>query len=227
MGLSPLGLKFCPSSLIMRHSALHGPHTTAGMLCAHLCQATGVGCGGDPIKPCTRTGTQIISHFPSEEAVPDAALGPNPDPCPDRLVEAKKGIKKCFPLIPGVLSFLDTPKCASCGSQPYEELDIWLVRSESWAVPGCTHFLITHLGGSVHSLSENSSTHRYKSMCWKARRQMASITPCNQTQDADDLKQLEWEFSYLRVLKRFHSSYAQWRGSSSKDISEAEIFKYS
>lgn len=118
------------------------------------------------------------------------------------------GIKKCFPLIPGVLSFLDAPKCASCVHSLYKELDAWLVRPESLAVPGCTQFLITHLGGCVHSLSENSSAHRYKSMYWKAGRQMASITPCNQTQDADDLKQLEWEFSYLRVLKRFHSSCA-------------------
>lgn len=132
---------------------------------------------------------------------------PRPNTSPDRLV-GEKGIKKCFPLIPGVSSFLDTPKCASCGSQPHEELDTWLVRSEGLAVPGCTHFLTTHLGGSVHSVSENSSAHRYKSTYWKAGRQMASITPCNQTQDADELKQLEWEFSYLRVLKRFHSSCA-------------------
>lgn len=206
MSLSLFGLQLCPSSLSQRLSALQGPPITDGIPCAHPCQATGVGCGEDSINPCRRTGTQIISHFPLGEAVPDAALGPSPVPW--QTGGSKKGTKKCFPLIPGVLSFLDTPKCASCGSQPYEELDIWLVRSESLAVPGCTHFLITRLGGSVRSLSENSSTHRYKSMCWKAGRQMASITPCNQTQDADDLKQLEWEFSYLRVLKRFHSSSA-------------------
>lgn len=58
----------------------------------------------------------------------------------------------------------------------------------------------------MHCVSENSSTHRYTSTYWKEGRQMVSITPRNQTQDADDPKQLEWVFSYHRVLKRFHSS---------------------
>lgn len=154
-GTLPPGLQLCPSSLCQRHSSSQGPHITDGILCAHLCQATPVGCGGHSIKPRERTGIQVMSHFSSGAPVPDAAPGPNPDPCPDRLVGAK-GIKKYFPVIPGVLSFLDTPKCSSRGSQPCEEFDAWFVRSESLAAPGCTHFLITHLGGSVHSFSENT-----------------------------------------------------------------------
>lgn len=52
---------------------------------------------------------------------------------------------------------------------------------------------------------------------------MVSITPCNQTQDADDPKQLEWEFSYHKVLKRFHSLHAWWHGCSSRDASETGV----
>lgn len=155
MGLSPPDLQLCPSSLCPRHSSSQGPHITDGILCAHLCQATQMGCGGHSIKPCERTGIRSCPISHQGVPVPDAALGPNPDPCPNRLVGAE-GIKKHFPVIPGVLSFLDAPKCSSCGSQPCEEFDVCLVRSESLAVPGCTHFLITRLGGSVHSFSENT-----------------------------------------------------------------------
>lgn len=58
-------------------------------------------------------------------------------------------------------------------------------------------------------VSENSSTRRYINTFtyWKKVKQMVSITPCHQTQDADDPKQLEWEFSYHRVLQRCHSSH--------------------
>lgn len=76
---------------------------------------------------------------------------------------------------------LDTPKCASCGSWLYEEFDMWLLRSERLAVPGYTHFLNTHLRGSTHCVSENSSTHRYTSTYWEEVRQMVSISACNQT----------------------------------------------
>lgn len=189
IGLSLLDLQLCPSSLSLRHSALQGPHIT-DIVCSPL-SGHRSGLWRRSHKTMQKDRDSDHLSIPNRGGSARCCSGSQPRPVPWQTCGSKKGIKKCFPLIPGVLSFLDTPKCASCGPQPYEELDVCLVRSESLAVPGCTHFLITHLGGSVHSLSENSSTHRYKSMCWKAGRQMASITPRNQTQNADDLQQLE------------------------------------
>lgn len=116
-----------------------------------------MGCGGDSTKPRKSTGIQITSHFPSGEAVPDAALGANPDLCPDRLVGGK-GIKKCFPLIPGVSSFLSTPKCASCGSQPYQDLDTWLVILEMWLFLGA-HIFLAHIWEGLCTLLVKTALH--------------------------------------------------------------------
>lgn len=119
----------------------------------------------------------------------------------------QRGAAGVSPLIPGVPHFpRHATKCTSWFLAVWER-DTQLARSERLALPGHIHFLNAGLGGSMHRVSVQTAPHAdIHPRTGKEGGKMVSVTPCNPLQDADDLKQLEWEFSYYRFLKRLRSS---------------------